>query len=139
MGDNWLYVEGKRDGRPYAAGIRVPLTPDRWPGFDHHVTLELGYAPHWRTGWPKPKELTRLQEFEDRLIEHLEGHGALVATETSDATRTIHLLLRGGGLVDMYRDRERLNDKPGISVTVVHDPQWVTLARLSAIVARAAA
>src|SRR5919108_3956080 len=88
MDDNWLYIEGKRRGRPYTASVRVPFGPSRWPEYDHHVTVVLRYAPHWRTGLPKPKELTRLQDFEDRMIESLGDLGALVATETTDMRRT---------------------------------------------------
>jgi len=94
MDDRWTYLEGRRAGRPYAASLRTPLRPDCWPNFDHHVVISLGYAPHWRTGLPKPRELTRLQEIEDRMIDGLEGHGALVATETTDAARTVHLYIR---------------------------------------------
>ena len=138
MDDSWLYLETKRDGRAWMAGVRVPFGPSRWPAFDHQVTLVLRYAPHWRTGLPKPKELTRLQEFEDRMIETIGTDGAVVATETSDMRRTIHLRLPEGALLDQYREWEREYTKGGLVVTVEHDPEWAAVAHLAQYAARAA-
>ena len=138
MKDDWLYVEGRRQSRAYAASLRTPFERVRWPDFEFHVTLVLAYAPHWRTGLPKPKELTRLQDFEDNVTEKLGDHGALIATETYDTERTIHLVVGDGGLLDMFRAWER-KEQTGIGVTVAHDPQWLTLAHLSQVAARAAA
>jgi hypothetical protein len=132
MEDQWLYMEGKRAGRPYTASLRIPFDRARWPEYDHHVALVLRYGAHWRNGLPKAPELTRLQDLEDRMIDTLEGHGALVATETADAKRTIHLYVRGGGpLAEGFHRRA--------SATVTHDPQWERVAHLSAAVARRAA
>jgi len=136
MDDRWTYLEGRRAGRAYTASLRTPLRPDRWPTFDHHVVISLGYAPHWRTGLPKPKELARLQELEDRMIDGLEGHGALVATETTDATRTVHLYIRGGGpLAEFYRGFGR---QGAVGIGIDHDPEWAQVAHLAARASAAA-
>jgi hypothetical protein len=139
MDDDWLYVEGQRDGREYMAAVRVPFGPSRWPAFDHQVTLVLRYAPHWRTGLPKPKELTRLQDFEDGIIAAIGSHGAVVATETTDMRRTIHVRVPAGPLLDTYRASERENRKGALVVTVEHDPAWTAVAHLAEVAARAAA
>jgi hypothetical protein len=133
MEDNWIYREGRRNGHAYAASSRDPLDPARWPEFDHHVELKLGYAPHWRTGLPKPQELTRLQEFEDDLIARLSSYGELVATETTQAQRTVHLYLRAGCmLLEMFRDwATRDGGRKGPWVAVRHDPQWEGVAHLA--------
>jgi hypothetical protein len=131
MDDNWLYLEAKRNGLAWAAAVRVPFGPSRWPEFGHQVTLVLRYTPHWRTGLPKPKELTRLQDFEDRMIDSIGEDGALVATETSDTRRTIHLRLPEGGLLDMYRELERKHTDGGLVITVAHDPEWAAAAHLA--------
>jgi hypothetical protein len=128
--DRWLYVELKRDGRPHAAALRLPFDRTRWPDYQHHVALAVAYAPHWRTGMPRnAKELTRLQDLEDRWIASLQGHGALVATETGDAQRTVHLYFRGGG---------DLEASLGQRATVTHDPAWAQVAHLSVFAVRAA-
>jgi hypothetical protein len=139
MEDRWMYHEGKRSRRPYMAGMRIPFDPARWPEYDHHVEMRIDYGAHWRTGLPKPKELGRLQDLEDSMIAKLEGHGALVATETSDAVRTIHLFIRGGGpLLETYRKHESAGTQGHLAVTVAHDPQWRRVAHLSEVASRAA-
>jgi hypothetical protein len=136
--ERWVHVEGKRGGRAYTASVRHPFDRTGWPEFEHHVAVAIDYAPHWRTGLPKGRELTRLQDLEDRMIEQLEGHGVLVASETTDATRTVHLFIRDGGpLIEMYRDWQRRGKQGGLAVTVVHDPQWQTVAYLAQVAARA--
>jgi uncharacterized protein DUF695 len=131
MDDQWLYMEGRREGRPYTASLRIPFDRARWPEYDHHVALVLRYGANWRDGLPKPAELRRLQDLEARIIDTLEGHGALVATETTDATRTIHLYIRGGGaLMEGFRRRD--------NASVTHDPHWERVAHLSAGAARRA-
>lgn len=129
MDDTWTYMEGRRAGRDYTASVRTPLDRRRWPDYDHHVVVALGYAPHWRTGLPKPKELTRLQDLEDRMIDALEGHGALVASETTDATRTVHLYIRGGGqLAEFYGGHGK---QGSVEITIEHDPEWRGVAHLA--------
>lgn len=132
--DCWIYREGKRDGHEYTASARDPLDRARWPGLDHHVALTLGYAPHWWTGLPKPKELTRLQDFEDDLIERLAAtaSGELVASETTQARRTIHLYLRADCLMlEYFRGRAAQDGgRKGPWVTVTHDPAWACVAHL---------
>jgi hypothetical protein len=138
MDDNWLYLEGKRGGRAWAAGVRVPFGPTRWPEFDHQVTVVLDYTPHWRTGLPKnADELTRLQAFEDRMIEAIGDLGAVVATETSDMRRTIHLRLPQGHLLDSYRRWAAQRNK-GVAIAVEHDPEWAAVEHLAQVAARAA-
>jgi len=137
MDDRWMYVEGKREGRPYAAALRIPFGPARWPEYDHHVVLAVDYLASRRNGLPKPKELMRLQDLEDAIIDDLEGHGALVATETGAGTRTIHVFVRNGPIVEMYRAHAQRDG--AITVTVTHDPQWDGVAHLSVLAEPAAA
>ena len=137
--DRWIYIEGTRDGRAYAASARVPLDRTAWPEFDHHVAIEVGYAPQWRTGLPKPKELERLQDLEDRMMGNMHGHGVFIGSETCDGRRTMHFFVRGAGpLVEMYRERERRGRERGVAVAVAHDPAWERVAHLAAAAARAA-
>lgn len=138
--DCWHYREGKRDGHEFMAATRDPLDRARWPGCDHHVALRLGYTPHWWTGLPKPSELTRLQDFEDDLIEKLvaTSAGELVATETTQGRRTLHLYLRADSLMlEMFRGWAAKDPgKKGPWVSVTQDPAWAGVAHLAAPVAR---
>src|SRR5689334_11418527 len=131
MDDSWIYFEGKRNGLAYMANVRHPLVELREPDSDHHVAVTLPYKPNWRTGLPKPDELTRLQDYEDRTIANLQGHGVLAGSETCDAKRTVHLYVRDGRIVEMFRRKQ----SEGKLVRVTHDPEWRAIdhfARVSA-------
>jgi hypothetical protein len=93
----------------------------RNPEYEHHIAITLDYGAHCRTGLPKPRELKRLQEFESRIIAHLDGHGMVAGSETADARRTVHVYVRG------------------IQYTVTHDPEWRPVAHLAQVSARRAA
>ncbi len=140
MEDSWIYIEGKRDGRAYMANVRHPLEEFREPEYAHHVRLTLDYGAHWRTGLPKPKELERLQDFEERMSSHLEGHGVLAGSETTDAKRIVHLYVRGGGpVLARFEKLEREGKKGGVTAAVRHDPEWIGIRHLAAVSVRAAA
>ena len=134
MDDAWTYLEGKRRGRMFMASLRRPFDRTRWPEYDHHVRLVFDYKPHWRDGLPKPAELTRLQDLEDRMIDQPEGHSALVATETGDARRTVHLFVRGGGpLAAMYAEHAAKGKRGSLEVAFARDPEWRGVAHLAAL------
>jgi hypothetical protein len=140
MSDRWIHFEAKYDGVPYMANVRHPLAELRNPEYEHHVLVTLHYAAHWRTGLPKPNALPRLQDFEDRVISHLDGHGMLAGSETGDARRRVHLYIRGGGSVlDLFRRMEARGKHKGVEVAVTHDPEWRSVEHLAALSARHAA
>ena len=137
MDDEWLFIDAKRGGRDYVASVRLPFDPWQWPEYDVHVAVALPYAPHWRSGLPKSaKVLSELQEREDRWIAMLEGHGALVATETSDAWRTMHLYIRDGGpMAVMFREMaEQPESRKRPTVAITPDPGWEGVAHLTRVV-----
>jgi hypothetical protein len=140
MEDSWIYIEGKRDGRAYMAHVRHPLEAWRNAEYEHHVAVTLDYAPHWRTGMPGPNELTRLQDFEERVSSHLEGHGVLAGSETSGGKRIVHLYVRGGGpVLELYRKLERGGKKGGVTVRVTGDAEWSDIDHLAQASVRASA
>jgi hypothetical protein len=116
------------------AGVRYPLDRALWPDFDHPVAVTVDYAPQWRTGLPKPKDLPRLQNLEESLLANIEGHGVFLGSESTDGRRTLHLFVRGGGpLVEMWRAEEASGKQGGIAVAVRHDPDWNGVAHLRRI------
>jgi uncharacterized protein DUF695 len=132
MEDRWLYMEGTRAGKPYTASLSIPFDRSRWPGLDQHVALTLGYRAQRGNGLPRPDDLPRLQDLEESLIERLEGHGALVASESSAGARTLHMYLRAECPLALYFGRRA-------DATVTHDPHWLRVVHLSAVASRRAA
>ncbi len=89
--DQWALMSGEgRDGLPIMATISVPLRPARWPRFDQHVAVTLGYQRFNDGQLPVDESLEALRAFEDRLDDTLGGDGALVAHETYRKQRTLH-------------------------------------------------
>jgi hypothetical protein len=82
-------------GRPLMALVQVPLKPARWPRFDTHVGIRLGY-PAAGSGLPDGDSLTRLRAAEDAVVEAVGGDGDVVAHETCDGVRTLHIYVDGG-------------------------------------------
>ena len=119
MDDGWLYVERTEEGTLYAASLRGGFDHR----FDHHVALRIDYRARRRSGLPEDVEHGWLRGLERRLIDDLGGDGELVATETTDGVRTLHLFV-GARLAAQFRRRARRGKWGGVVVSVVHDPAW---------------
>ena len=77
-------------GRPLIASVRLPLTSAAAPHLDAHVRVELPYEAE-DAGLPGPAVLDRLRDLEDRIEEQLGSDGLVIAHETSDGRRTLHV------------------------------------------------
>ena len=77
-------------GRPLLALVRLPLTSAAAPQLDAHVRVELPYAAE-DSGLPQEAALDELRELEDRLEDVLGRDGRVVAHETTDGVRTLHV------------------------------------------------
>ena len=84
-----LGAEDKR-GRPVMAMVQVPLKSARWPRFDQHIAITARY-PAQPNGLPTEESLTQLRELEDRVESVLPPDGEVIAHETSNGVRTIHV------------------------------------------------
>jgi hypothetical protein len=88
----WALLQGTpQGGQPVTATIQTPLRPARWPLFDQHVAVLLGYRQHDSSGMPAKEDLDALRAFEDQLRAALDHSAALVAHETTAGQRTLHL------------------------------------------------
>jgi hypothetical protein len=77
------------------ASIQSPLKPVRWPRFDTHLAVVLPYRHRLDNGFPDDASLAALRTFEDQIIDLVRGHGALVAHESRNGRRTLHIYLDG--------------------------------------------
>ena len=113
-------------GRPLLAMVRLPLTSAAAPHLDAHVRVELPYAGE-DSGLPRPDELERLRDLEDRIEAVLGSHGRVVAHQTSAGLRTLHV----------YADRTTdaadrvvasVAGSPDVRTSVTDDPAWEAVA-----------
>ena len=90
--DQWalMAAEGK-DGLPRMAVANLPLRPARWPRFDTHLGVTLPYRTCNDGRLPIDTSLQALRDFEDMLVEVVGADGTLVAHETGNRMRTLHI------------------------------------------------
>ncbi|WP_117210092.1 DUF695 domain-containing protein [Allorhizocola rhizosphaerae] len=89
--DRWALMTAEdRDGLPLIATVSMPLRPARWPRFDLHVAVVLGYQRFNDGLLPVDESLQALRRFEDYLAGVVGGNGALVAHETHNGQRALH-------------------------------------------------
>jgi hypothetical protein len=91
-GDQWALMgaEGK-DGLPRMAVANLPLRSARWPRFDTHLGVTLPYRTCNEGRLPIETSLQALRDFEDMLVATVGADGTLVAHETGNRMRTLHL------------------------------------------------
>jgi hypothetical protein len=111
--------------------VQTPLHPVRWPLFDQHVEVVLGYPDLDRSGMPDAAALTALRSFEDRLLAALDHSAALVAHETAGGRRTLHVYAAGGSPAEETAVRLAAGWRRGSARTGSRpDPSWEAVAHL---------
>jgi hypothetical protein len=128
---SWQLLQATGDrGRPLLALVRLPLTSAAAPHLDAHVRVELPYAAE-DSGLPQEAALNELRGLEDRLDQLLGRDGRVVAHETTDGVRTLHV----------YADRTTdgpdriaaaVAGYPGARTAVTDDPGWEAVGHLRA-------
>jgi hypothetical protein len=109
-------------GRPLLALVRLPLTSAAAPHLDAHVRVELPFAAE-DSGLPEAAALDQLRDLEDRLGDVLGSDGRVVAHETTDGVRTLHVY---ADATTDAADRvvAAVAGHPGVVTAVTDDPGW---------------
>jgi hypothetical protein len=119
------------DGTKVTATVQTPLRPVRWPLFDQHLSVVLGYPDLDRSGMPGSADLDALRAFEDSLTLALDHSAALVAHETAAGRRTLHLFTAAGSPAEQVAVRLAAGWTRGAAtVGTGYDPTWSTVAHL---------
>ncbi|GHJ47426.1 hypothetical protein Cs7R123_47680 [Catellatospora sp. TT07R-123] len=90
-GDSWTLMTGQGSGLPCIATANLPLRAARWPRFDQHLAVALPFRTANAGRLPVEGSLDALRAFEDDLTMSVGADGTLVAHETGDLLRTLHL------------------------------------------------
>jgi hypothetical protein len=117
-----------RSGRPLIASVRLPLTSAAAPHLDAYVRVELPYEME-DTRLPEPSALERLRDLEDVIEKLLGPDGRVVAHETAEGRRTLHVY------VDATTDAAdrvvgAVTGYPGSRVVSSPDPAWEAVQHL---------
>jgi hypothetical protein len=115
-------------GTPLIASVRLPLTSAAAPHLDAHVRVEVPFAAE-ESGLPRPDALDRLRDLEDRIEELLGADGRVVAHETADGRRTLHVYV-DATTDGAHRVARAVAGSPGIRTDLAHDPAWESVRHL---------
>ncbi len=122
----WVLMEGStQDGKRVLAGAQIPLRAATAPHLDTYVAVSVPYSDRTPDDLPTDESLTPLQNFGDHLSSRLGASGRLVAHETHDGVRILHLYVDGSTpAVEQLRPVIAGWDQGKVSMTAIPDPGW---------------
>jgi hypothetical protein len=89
--DHWALLEGQRDGKPVLVSAMRPMKWIDNPLLDQHLEVLLPFVEQSERGYPQGVALKQLRQLEDQLTAQCGDRALLVAHETHDGARTLHL------------------------------------------------
>jgi hypothetical protein len=112
-------------GDPILVSAQVPLRPISAPHLDTHIDVSLSFSEWTPGGLPAPGSLKPLREFQDAVNGRLGGRGRVVAHETHQGVRTLHLYVDGTtSAIKEVRQAIAGWTQGSVSVTEKPDPGW---------------
>jgi hypothetical protein len=112
-------------GLPVLVLARIPLRPATAPHLDTYVGLGVPYSDRTPEGLPGPGSLDRLRALEDHVTERLEGSGEVVAVQSHDGLRVLHLYVDGTTpAAEQARVAVLTWEQGTVRVESHHDPSW---------------
>lgn len=127
----WVVLQGQTSAGPVLAMAQSPLHPLTAPHLDTHVAVVLPYADRTEQGLPGEGSLTALRRFEERLTSRVGTSGAIVAHQSSDGVRTLHLYVDStAGVLPTVKDVARSWDQGQATVHDMPDPGWAAVQHL---------
>lgn len=128
----WLVTRRATDsGAPVLSSAQVPLRAASAPHLDTYVDVSVSFSEWTPGGLPAPASLKRLREFQDLVSGRLGVRGRVVAHETREGVRTLHLYVDSTTSA-VKQVREAINNwtQGTVSVTEERDPSWENVRHL---------
>jgi hypothetical protein len=122
----WLVTRWTADsGAPVLSSTQVPLRAASAPHLDTYVDVSLSFSEWTSGGLPAPASLKRLREFQDLVSSRLGARGRVVAHETREGIRTLHLYVDSStSAIKQVREAIAGWNQGSASVTPKRDPAW---------------
>lgn len=122
----WVALRGTGPtGSPVLAFAQVPLRQITFPLFDTHIGVTLPYAESTPEGLPGPASLEELRSLEDRLGAALGEDGRIVAHQSHEGVRLLHLYAAAHSPAADRVAAVAADWTEGRAQTIVtHDPGW---------------
>ncbi len=130
---SWILMQGETPQGPLLAAAQVPLHPATAPHLGTHVAVLLPYRHCTPEGLPADASLGALRSFEDDLSRSLGSDGQVVAHQTSNGTRVLHVYVDDqSGATHRTRSAARQWPEGKALVQTMDDPGWQSVAHLRA-------
>lgn len=118
-------------GSPILVLARVPLRPATAPQFDRYVGVLVPYADQTPDGLPGPGSLEALRGLEDHLSERLGASGEVVAVQSHEGVRVLHLYVDSTTpAADQVAAAVRGWDQGRVQIEQHPDPAWQAVGHL---------
>lgn len=125
--DHWVMLQGAMpSGAPVLVLVQRPL---RWidhPVLDQHNVITLPFSGR-DDGLPTPDALEALRVREDEVVAMVEPQARLVAHETAEGRRLLHIYSDSQDQNITDRLATWAQQVPGASATATHDPSWTEI------------
>jgi hypothetical protein len=116
-------------GMPLLAVVQVPLKGARWPRFDTHVAVKVGF-PARENGLPIEEALALLRDHEDSIAAAVGDDGEVVAHETCEGLRTLHVYVDGTTPAAMVAAETARNGPYDGRAEINYDPRFARVDHL---------
>jgi hypothetical protein len=128
----WALLQGTGpDGLPVIASAQVPLKAVTAPELDTYVHVHVPFTDRNEHGLPESGALDALRALEDHVTARLEGSGRVVAHQTHDGVRILHVYVDGGTpAVEQVRAAVGGWAQGRVRVESHADPGWQAVAHL---------
>lgn len=128
----WMLLEGQDPkGLPVIASAQVPLKAATAPHLDTYVGVAVPYTERTDGGLPDVGSLGPLRQLEDHLAGRLSESGRVVAHQSHDGVRILHIYVDGATpAAEQVRAAVGGWDQGTVEVEVKPDPAWDEVAHL---------
>ena len=130
---SWILMQGETPQGPLLAAAQVPLHPATAPHLGTHVAVLLPYRHRTAEGLPADASLSALRQFEDGLAQAMGTDGQVVAHQSSNGTRVLHLYVDDtSGATHRAKAAARQWPEGKAHVQAMADPGWHSVSHLRA-------
>jgi hypothetical protein len=131
---HWVMLNGTTpDGGAILASTQVPLRASTAPHLDTYVPVVVPFKDRTEQGLPGPASLSALRDLEDHLTALLGDSGRVVAHQSHDGVRILHVYVDGTTpAAEQVRAGVVGWDQGEVAVDVELDPGWTHVAHLRA-------
>ena len=127
----WALLRGEQNGALVLALLSIPAKWVDHPLLDQYIAVTLPFADQTPESLPGPASLGQLRELEDELTGRLQPGALLVAHETTQGIRTLHLYCDSDDPATVEQARHAVSGWPGSAVKSSLDPGWRAIRHLT--------